>query len=131
MRGGLTFALAALCIALVAAPASAHVVIELDFRSPVPVGATGRLATVTVINVDGGGPSFTVCNLGECGSEGITVVPSCASQDAVGRCALIDPGVVAVAPTATSPSNTCAGMQFAVTDIGGGKLSINPTGGQH
>lgn len=131
MRAGSTLALTAACIALVAAPAPAHVVIESDFRGPLPVGASGRLATVTVINVDSGGPSFTVCNLGECGSEGITVVPACAVQDAEGECTVIDPGVIAVAPTATSPSNACTGMQFTVTEIGPGKLSINPAGGQH
>jgi hypothetical protein len=131
MRAALTFALTVACFALVAAPASAHVAISLDFRGPLPVGASERLATVTVVNVDEEGPTFTVCNLGECGSEGITVITACAVPGAEGECAQMDPGVISVAPTGTSLSNACAGMQFTVTEIAPGKLSINPVGGQH
>lgn len=129
------FALLGVSVSLAAAaPASAHVVVESDFRGPLPVGSSGRLATLTLINEDPEGPSFTVCNLGECGSsEGITLVPACATQDAGGRCTTIDPGLFSIGPTATGGASTaCSGTQFMVTEISPGKLSFNPAAtGQH
>jgi hypothetical protein len=136
-----TIALLAVSIALVAAaPAGAHVIVESDFRGPLTVGATPRLATLTVINEDPANPDdpegqpFTVCNRGECGSsEGITLVPSCATQTPGGQCTAIDPGVFSISSTATGAANsTCPGMQFTVTEISPGKLSFNPaTPGEH
>ena len=67
---------------LAPAPAGAHVIAEPFLQSPVTVGQTGLMGELRLINEDEAGPSYSICNPGECNSQGVTLTPSCATHGA-------------------------------------------------
>ena len=118
---------------LAPAPAGAHVIVEPFFRTPTTVGQTGLRGELRLINEDEAGPSYSICNPGECNSQGITLTPSCATHGGGGQCVVAEPDVFSISPTGVGVADTaCAGMMFSITSLGAGRYSFSPAvAGQH
>jgi hypothetical protein len=137
-------AVAGCCCGLVpaAAQAGAKMSAGPDFPASVTVGQTGLTGTYTLTHTSDGAEAAllaTVCNAGECAgpSEGITLVPSCGAFNNIPVCITPDPGVFAIAPTATIAPGSSCGLPptqiFDVTTVDAttGKVLFTPRGGAH
>jgi len=123
---------------LIFAPAAAHAAASMtavpSFPATVTVGDSNLPASVTLSNqnteLDG---ALTLCNAGEggacTGSEGITLLPSCGSQNFNAACVGLDPGVFNVdSPAMGATGTSCASMPFSatLTDPPTGKVTFRP-----
>ena len=114
-HAGLVAALIALAI-LVLTPATARALtVDIAWPASVTVGQTGVVGHVTLTNTLDG--PATVCDQSECSSEGIIVIPSCASASAAPVCDAPDPGVFSVASTAAIPLGSPCGASPLVTSF--------------
>jgi len=117
-------------LALVPATADA-LTVTVAFPDSVTVGQAGLTAHLTMTNTND--LSATVCNAGECNSQGIILVPSCGAADGAGTCKTPDLGVFSFASSATIPLGSCGGLAtgftVAVDDPVQGTLALTPVGG--
>jgi hypothetical protein len=99
-----------------------------SFPPVVTVGASGLEASIELrnTNTDANAAEInTVCNAGDpapcpTGARGIVLIPSCSAQGPDAACTRFDPGVFAIAKTATGATGTaCANTVFDVTTIEG------------
>ena len=124
----------AACAALVLAPATAGAfTADVEFPASVSVGQAGLTATLTLTNTNA--LPATVCNMGECDSQGIILVTACTVPDPPGTCKTPDLGVFAVAASATVTLGSCGANPlvtgFSVADAGlaEGSVRLTPIGG--
>src|SRR5687767_3924564 len=75
----------AICVLLFALPATAGALtVGVGFPASVTVGQPGLTAHVTLTNTNA--LPAAICNVGQCDSQGILVVPSCGSASPPGTC---------------------------------------------
>jgi hypothetical protein len=123
-------AIGAACAALAIAPAQASALsASIDMPASVTVGEGGLTATVTLTNTSD--LPATICNAGQCDSQGIIVVPSCGSADAAGTCKTPDLGVFSFASSSNATLGSCGlttGFTVAEADPVQGTLRLTPVG---
>ena len=127
--------LATACVVAAGAQAGTGLSVTPTFPTSSTVGDTGLPASLTIINANTGTDvSATICNSGDAlpcpiGSQGITLLGSCAAQGADAACTVADNGVFAISATGFGAAGSaCANVGFSTMAVVGapGKVRFVP-----
>ena len=127
--------LALACLLAATAQAGTGLSVTPTFPTSSTVGDKGLPASLTIINANTGTDvSATICNSGDAlpcpiGSQGITLLGSCAAQGADAACTVADNGVFAISATGFGAAGSaCANVGFSTMAVAGapGKVRFVP-----